>query len=170
MVNEMIGEYTINLDYYLESLKILSKIRNRLFYTHSFIEVGAEFGSTLLAIIPLNMFDRYILYEVDNKYTKSQEVLNKLDNVEYRLYSPPEDELFAYNGTLWMDCEGCEYRYDIYKLIDHYKQSIIAFHVFSEDHAKKLYKLQDRLSECTLVYITEDAKEFTFYCTGKEVD
>jgi len=166
----MVEEYPINLGYYLESLRIINKIRDKLMYTHTFVEIGSEYGSTLLAILPLGMFDRYILYEVDQKYAQVQDVLNKLDKVEYRLYSPPQDELLTYNGFLWMDCEGCEYTYDIEKLIDHYKQSVIAFHVFNEDQAKKLYKIQDRLSECTLVYITPDAKEFTFYCLGREVD
>jgi hypothetical protein len=163
-------EYIIHLGYYLESLRILSKIRNRLIYTHTFVEVGAEYGSTLLAVLPLRVSDRYILYEVDQKFAKCQDILNKIDNVEYRLYSPPEDELLAYSGFLWMDCEGCEYNYDIVKLIDHYKQSVIAFHIFNDEQIKKLYMLQDKLSECTLVYITPDAKEFTFFCQGREVD
>jgi hypothetical protein len=92
-------------------------------------------------------------------------VLKKLEKgVEYRLYSPPEDELSAYDGFLWMDCEGCEYQYDIPSLLNHYNQSVVAFHIFNEEQIKKLYSIQDRLSECTLVYITSDAKEFTFFC------
>jgi hypothetical protein len=166
----MEGEYTIHLGYYLESLRILNKIRNRLMYVHTFVEIGAEYGSTLLALLPLNLCDRYILYEVDNKFAKSQDILNHIDGVEYRLYAPPEDELMSYNGFLWMDCEGCEYGYNIEKLIDHYKQSVIAFHIFNDEQIKKLYKLQDKLSECTLVYITPDAKELTFFCQGREVD
>ena len=162
-------EYTINLGYYLESLRVLNKIRNRLLGTHTFVEVGGEYGSTLLAVLPLGLFDRYILYEVDQKFSKIPDILNKIDNVEYRLYAAPQDELLSYNGFLWMDCEGCEYTYDIVKLIDHYKQSIIAFHIFNDEQIKKLYKLQDKLSECTLVYITPDAKEFTFFCQGREV-
>ena len=166
----MVEEYTIHLGYYLESLKILNKIRNKITYAHTFVEVGSEYGSTLLAVLPLGLFDRYILYEVDQKYAQVQDILNKLDNVEYRLYPPPQDELLTYNGFLWMDCEGCEYTYEIEKLIDHYKQSVIAFHIFNEEQIKKLYKLQDKLSECQLVYIAPDAKEFTFYCLGREVD
>jgi len=162
-------EYTIHLGYYLESLRILNKIRNKLLGTHTFVEVGGEYGSTLLSILPLGLFDRYILYEVDQKFSKIPDILNKIDNVEYRLYTAPQDELLTYNGFLWMDCEGCEYNYDIVKLIDHYKQSVIAFHIFNDDQIKKLYKLQDKLSECQLVYITPDAKEFTFFCQGKEV-
>jgi len=162
-------EYTINLGYYLESLRVLNKIRNRLLGTHTFVKVGGEYGSTLLAVLPLGLFDRYILYEVDQKFSKIPDILNKIDNVEYRLYAAPQDELLSYNGFLWMDCEGCEYTYDIVKLIDHYKQSIIAFHIFNDEQIKKLYKLQDKLSECTLVYITPDAKEFTFFCQGREV-
>jgi len=162
-------EYIIHLGYYLESLRILNKIRNRLLGAHTFVEVGAEYGSTLLAVLPLGLFDRYILYEVDQKFSKVQDTLNTLDGVEYRLYSPPQDELLTYNGFLWMDCEGCEYTYDIEKLIDHYKQSVIAFHIFNDEQIKKLYKLQDKLSECQLIYITPDAKEFTFFCMGKEV-
>ncbi len=163
-------EYTIHLGYYLESIGILNKIRNRLLGAHTFVEVGGEYGSTLLAIMPLGLFDRYIVYETDQKFAKSQDILNKIDGVEYRLYSAPEDELLAYNGFLWMDCEGCEYNYDIVKLIDHYRQSVIAFHIFNDEQIKKLYKLQDKLSECILVYIAPDAKEFTFFCQGREVD
>jgi hypothetical protein len=166
----MEGEYMINLDYYLKSLRILNKIRNRLLYTHTCVEIGAEHGSTLLALLPLNLCDRYILYEADNKFAQSQDILNRIDGVEYRLYAPPEDELMTYNGFLWMNCEGCEYSYNIEKLIDHYKQSIVAFHIFNDEQIKKLYKLQDTLSECTLVYISPDAKEFTFFCQGREVD
>jgi hypothetical protein len=159
-------EYTIYLDYYLESLRIINKIRSRLRQMHTFVEVGGEYGSTLLAVMPLGLFNRYIVYETDQKFQKAQEILNKLDGVEYRLYSPPAEELFAYDDFLWMDCEGCEYTFDIIKLIDHYSQSVVAFHIFNEDQVKKLYEIQDRLSECTLIYITPDAKEFTFFCEG----
>ncbi|MEJ2775588.1 hypothetical protein WIW90_05055 [Sulfolobaceae archaeon RB850M] len=112
----------------------------------------------------LDLYNRYILYEVDKKFKAVHDTLNKIDGVEYRLYSPPGDELSAYDGFLWMDCEGCEYEFNIPLLLNHYKQSVIAFHVFNEEQAKKLYKLQERLSECSLVYITPDAKELTLFC------
>ena len=167
MVSEMVEEYTIHLGFYLESLRIIDKIRQKLRPNHTFIEVGAEYGSTLLAIMPLGLFSRYIVYEVDQKFAKNRDILNNINGVEYRLYSPPAEELFAYDDFLWMDCEGCEYTYDILKLIDHYGQSVIAFHIFNDDMIKKLYKIQDRLSECMLVYVTPDAKEFSFYCEGR---
>jgi hypothetical protein len=107
----------------------------------------------------LDLYNRYILYEVDKKFKAVHDTLNKIDGIEYRLYSPPEDELSAYDGFLWMDCEGCEYEFNTPLLLNHYKQSVIAFHVFNEEQAKKLYKLQDELSECTLVYITPNAKD-----------
>ena len=161
----MVEEYTIHLGYYLESVKILNKIRNQIRPNHTFVEIGGEYGSTLLAVLPLGLFKRYIIYEVDEKkFTTAYQTLNTLDNVEYRLYSAPNDELLVYDGFLWVDCEGCEYNYDILKLIDHYDQSVVAFHLFNEDQAKKLYKIQDRLSECKFVYITPDGKEITFFC------
>ncbi len=154
------------MGYYLESLRILNKIMRYLTPSQTFVEVGAEYGSTLFAVMPLGLFSRYIVYEVDQKFAKNADILNKLDGVEYRLYSPPDEELFAYDNFLWMDCEGCEYKYDILKLIDHYKQSVVAFHLFNEEQIKAFYKIQDRLYYCKLVYITPDAKELTFYCEG----
>ncbi len=86
-MSSVVEEYTFHLGYYLESLRILNKIMRYLTPSQTFVEVGAEYGSTLFAVMPLGLFSRYIVYEVDQKFARNADILNKLDGVEYRLYS-----------------------------------------------------------------------------------